>query len=188
MALLNIMNEISVEIDNRKYSIGIFLDVSKAFDTIDHNIVLKKLEIYNIRGTALKWFSSYLSCRTQFVSIGDGFLNPSHIKCSVRQGAVLGPLLFIIYINDINKSSNLLKFILYADDTNLFAVHENHEILINQINCELIKVSEWLTNNKLSLNVKKTHFIIFHNRQKKIVRKLNIDKTQIDQVRSTKFL
>ena len=83
-----------------------------------------------------------------------------------------------------------MKFILYADDTNLFAANENLEILINQINCELIKVSEWLTINKLSLNVKKTHFIIFHNREKKIdiVPKINIDKNQIDQVRSTKFL
>ena len=81
-----------------------------------------------------------------------------------------------------------MKFILYADHTNLFAAHENLEILINQINCELFKVSEWLKNNKLSLNVKKTHFIIFHNRQKKIdiVPKINIDKNQIDQVRSTK--
>ena len=83
-----------------------------------------------------------------------------------------------------------MKFILYADDTNLFTAHENLEILINQINCELIKVSEWLKINKLSLNVKKTHFINFHNRQKKIdiVPKINIDKNQIDQVRFTKFL
>ena len=83
-----------------------------------------------------------------------------------------------------------MKFILYADDTNLFAAHENLEILINQINCELFKVSEWLKINKLALTVKKTHFIIFHNRQNKIdiVPKINIDKNQIDQVRSTKFL
>ena len=77
-----------------------------------------------------------------------------------------------------------MKFIWYADDTNLFAAHENLEILINQINCELFKVYEWLKINKLSLNVKKTHFIIFHNRQKKIdiFPKINIDKNQIDQV------
>ena len=139
------MDELSVEMDNRIYSICIFLDLSKAFDTIDHNILLKKLEIYGITGTALKWFSSYLSCRTQFVSIGDAISKPSYIKCGAPQGSVLGPLLFIIYINDINKSSNLLKFILYADDhTNLFSAHENLEILINQTNCELIKVSAWL--------------------------------------------
>ena len=97
---------------------------------------------------------------------------------SVVYRKVLGPLLLIIYINDINKSSNLLKFILYADDTNLFAALENLEILINEINCELIKVSERLKINKLSLNVKKTHFRIFHNRQNKIdiVSKINIEK------------
>ena len=85
------------------------------------------------------------------------------------QGSVLGQLLFIIHINDISNSSTLLKFILFADDTNLFAAHENLEILINQINCELIKVSEWLKINKLPLNVKKMHFIILHNRQKKLI-------------------
>ena len=101
MELLNIMDQISIEMDNRKYSIGRFLNLYKAFVTIDHDILLKKLEMYGIRGIALNWFCSYLSCRTQFVSLADAISNPSHIKCGVQQGSVLGPLLFIIYINDI---------------------------------------------------------------------------------------
>ena len=101
MVLLNIIDQISAEMDSKKYSIDIFLDLSKAFDTINHNILLKKLEIYGIRGIALQWFSSYLSGRTQFVSVDSIVSNAAEIKCWVPQGPVLGPLLFIIYINDI---------------------------------------------------------------------------------------
>ena len=92
MALFNIMDQILVEMDNRKYSIDIFLDLSKAFDTIDHKILLKKLKMYGIRGTALKWFSSFLSRVTQFVSLGYVISNLSHIKCGVTQSSVLEPL------------------------------------------------------------------------------------------------
>ena len=101
MTLLNIIDQISTEMDNRRYSVGIFLDLSKAFDTIDHNILLTKLEIYDIGGVALQWFASYLSDRTQLVSIAQSNSSTSLIKCGVPQGSVLGPLLFIIYIKDI---------------------------------------------------------------------------------------
>jgi hypothetical protein len=168
LAMINMIDQISEEMDAGNYSIGIFLDLSKAFDTIDHNILLQKLEIYGIRGIALQWLSSYLANRSQCVVIGDTVSAPSTVKCGVPQGSVLGPLLFILYINDIVRSSSLFKFIMFADDTNLFMSHKNLNQLTELVNQELISISNWLKLNKLSLNIKKTHFILFHFRQKKI--------------------
>ena len=141
MALLTMLDQISQEIDNKKYSIGLFLDLSKAFDTIDHHILLQKLANYSIRGNALKWLSSYLSERTQFVSLGDIRFDFSVIRCGVPQGSMLGLLLFLIYINDIVITSSVLNYVLFTDDTDLFASHENLDTLINILNKELDKVS-----------------------------------------------
>jgi hypothetical protein len=136
MALLNVIDQISEEMDNKKYSIGIFLDLSKAFDTIDHSILLKKLEIYGIRGVALKWFSNYLLNRSQCVAINDVISLPNDIKCGVPQGSILGPVLFILYINDIVRVSKLLQFVMFADDTNLFFSHKNLDTLVQTVNNE----------------------------------------------------
>ena len=154
MALLNIINSISAEMDNKKYSIGIFLDLSKAFDTIDHNILLKKLEIYDVRVNALCWLRDHFSFRIQSGSPGNAISAPSIIKCGV-------PLLFIIYTNDIVNSPELLQFVLFADGTNMFASHVNLNALISLINTELVTVSNWPKIFKLSLNVKKNSFYGF---------------------------
>ena len=123
--------------------------------------MFKKLNNYEVRGAALNWFDSYLSNRSQCVCLGSVYSNFSGIKCGVPQGSILGPLLFIIYINDIVNSSTLLTFIMFADDTNLFASNKNLDILIKENNIEVDKVSLWLKINKLSLNIKKTQFILF---------------------------
>ena len=114
-----------------------------------------------VRAFALEWFLSYLTDKTQCVAIRDAWTNFSKVTCVVPQGSILGPLLFIIYINDIVNVSNVLEFVLFADDTNLLASREYLDKLIENINQEIIKVVNWLKINKLSLNVKNSlHFIL----------------------------
>ena len=152
-AILLIADKIQIAIENKMYSCGIFLDLSKPFDTVNNTILLKKLENSGIRGIAQKWFSSYLSNRKQYVSIGSVISEQEPITCGVPQGSVLGPLLFLLYINDFNNSAPKLMFHLFADDSNLFCTEnslQNSELIINE---QLNLVSNWLCANKLSLNI-----------------------------------
>ena len=129
--------------------------------------LLKKLEYYGVRGIAKDWFCSYLSNRKQFVSVGNYKSEMSSIACGVPQGSVLGPLLFLLYIKDFNSSAEGIEFHLFADDSNLFYSHKNLHSLEEKLNHELININEWLRPNKLSLNVEKSNFVIFHPHQKK---------------------
>ena len=155
MALLDFVHKVSTSIDSKKHTLGLFLDLSKAFDTLDHSILLSKLYDYGIRGILLKLFKHYLSNRFQFVSIDNHDSSFKPIRCGVPQGSILGPLLFLIYVNDICNSSKLLQFILFADDTSVFMSSDNIVNLVNDFNNELIKLNNWLKNNRLVLNIKK---------------------------------
>ena len=191
LALMDLVDNISKNIDEGNYSIGIFLDLSKAFDTIDHTILLDKLCRYGVRGVTLNWFKHYLNDRKQFVSYNNTTSVSMKVTCGVPQGSILGPLLFILYVNDITKVSNIFKINLFADDTSLIHTHDNFEYLIKETNEELIRISTWLATNKLVLNINKTNYMIFTSRGKsynKNVTNITIDGNNIQQVNKTKFL
>ena len=182
-------------LESGKIPISVYLDLSKAFDTLDHGTLLHKLEYYGIRGTALNWFKSYLNNRHQFVEY-DGVQSDSLPICTgVPQGSILGPLLFIIYINDIHLASSKFTAILYADDTTLinslcsfhYDSDSTTENLSANINFELNKVQSWLVANKLSLNVSKTRYMIFHFPQRKLNLNINLSIDNILIERTTQF-
>jgi retron-type reverse transcriptase len=147
--------------DEGKYSVGIFLDLSKAFDTINHMILIKKLEHYGIRGVAKKWFENYLCNRKQIVKHNDVQSEVMTIRSGVQQGSVLSPLLFLLYINDIQFCSELISIVLFADDTNILFSHTCLKQLNEIIQIEMNKITDWLNANKLSINTQKTKFILF---------------------------
>ena len=161
LALIYLMDKISTAMDEGKYVIGLFLDFKKAFDTVNHEILLQKLSYYGIKDISLKWFESYLDNRSQYVDYNGTKSKNMKISCGVPQGSILGPLLFLVYINDLPQVSKKLFALMFADDSNMFISGTNLTELINTVNEEMINVVEWLRVNKLSLNLKKTHFIIF---------------------------
>jgi hypothetical protein len=168
LALITYINDITNAIDSRQHALSIFIDLSKAFDTLNHNILLHKLSLYGIRGNLLQLFTDYLSNRTQCVSYNNFNSEFLPITCGVPQGSILGPTLFSLYINDIYKISSTTKFILFADDTTLTIISNNIPKLILLANLELSKLSAWLISNKLSLNVAKTTYMLFCNNRTKV--------------------
>ena len=189
-AINKLLDSVINSLSKKDHIIAIFMDLSKAFDTIDHNILLHKLYNYGIRGVVWSWIKSYLSNRQQYVSVDDANSPISINNCGVPQGSILGPLLFLIYINDIINSSPILSFVLFADDTNILLSHKNLIELINIMNLELINVSSWFKCNKLSLNISKTHFMHFQTTRRDVALPQNIiiDNLPLNPKDHVKFL
>ena len=164
-ALIEITEKIRKALDSRKFACGIFVDLQKAFDTVNHEILLKKLEHYGIRGNSNSWFKSYLNDRKQLVSINGIDSETQIMKHGVPQGSVLGPLLFLIYINDLHAAIAYSRSYHFADDTHLLNINTSPKKVQKQLNIDLKLLYNWLLANKISLNSTKTEMIIF---QKKV--------------------
>ena len=186
-AALELIDRVILDMDKGEIPFSICIDLSKAFDTLDHKILINKLQYYGIKDTALDLFQSYLSNRRQYVQIGNNKSDTTAITTGVPQGSILGPQLFIIYINDIIKFSTIFHTIIYADDTTLvgkfrdFKICNGHSLSEN-INYEITKLTDWLNVNRLSLNTKKTKLMIFHTPQKKFdMPTIKINNTELEQ-------
>ena len=161
LALLEFSQKILNNMNNKILSLGVFIDLSKAFDLINHEKLLHKLSKYGIRGLANQWLRSYLSNRKQYVSLHKFQSNLLDINCGVPQGSILGPLLFIIFINDLCQNFPQINFILFADDTNIFFPTTDPIQDTNNINNELSKIASWFTFNKLLINSTKCSYTLF---------------------------
>ena len=173
----------------------VFIDLKKAFDTVDHEILCKKLQVYGVQHRELSWFRSYLTCRKQFCRVNGVASDTKDIEVGVPQGSCLGPLLFLIYINDLPQAVQGSTLSMYADDTSL--CHQSNDItqLNKAINNDPRHLDTWLQGNKLSLNVAKTHSMLITTKQKRNILQeknlnleLNIRESELEVVQKTKYL
>ena len=160
-ALLSIIEQIRNSLDKKMYACGVFVDLEKAVDTVNHKILLSKLDHYGIRGVANLWFASYLSDRYQAVELNGATSSRQSITCGVPQGSILGPLLFLIYITDMHLSVLSSTVFHFADDTNLMCSGKTFRKLKKVLNKDLALLYDWLCANRLSINTGKTEFIVF---------------------------
>ena len=191
LAIAELTNELNINIDNGLINVGVFLDFRKAFDTVDHTLLLKKLDTAGIRGIINNWFDSYLKYRKQYVQLGDEVSPHQMITRGVPQGSILGPLLFLIYINDINKAVLHGSLRLFADDANLFYNGRDIDTLQQKIEEDLSRLGQWLCNNKLSINFEKCNFMYICSQQRKpYLPKMNVQilNRQINYTNCYKYL
>ena len=190
-ALTYVNEEILKNIDSGNLIGAVFLDLKKAFDTVDHELLIQKMSHYGITNNPLIWMKNYLNNRSQITKIDDATSDSMPIKYGVPQGSILGPLLFTIFNNDLPEVIKHSNVILYADDTALLVAGKTCNEIQNYLNHDLVNVTKWLDNNKLSLNVSKTKSMIIGTNQrlaKTTPLALKIDNQTIEQVQTFKYL
>jgi hypothetical protein len=187
-ALLQFLDHAYGMLHNNECLITIFLDFSKAFDTVDHSILLQKLEHFGFRGNTHSWLKSYLTNRKQYVCMSGEESSLCDVSIGVPQGSTLGPLLFLMYINDMYRSSDIMQAIHFADDTTLYHGGSDLVQMEATVNAELVKVDEWLCSNRLSLNTGKSTYMIINNGSISSNIDLIIRNSSLKRVTRHKFL
>ncbi len=182
--LVHLTDYIRLEMDKGNYTGMVLLDLQKAFDTVNHSILLMKMRALGLSGSAVCWFTSYLTERTQCVSVNNSLSSPSETVCGVPQGSILGPLLFLVYVNDMERAVRC-KLLLYADDSALLVSGRSVKEIETELSSELSNVRTWLIDNKLSLHLGKTQSILFGT-QKRIRKKSTMSVTCGDTAISAK--
>ena len=190
--LIDCTNEWYVNMDRGHYNLVVFLDIKKAFDTVNHDILLKKLEMYGLGDLALALLRSYLTDRTQKCQLQDMLSKQRKITCGIPQGSILGPLLFTLYINDLPNCLKHTTPRMFADDTSLTAAGETLSEVEKRTNEDLRNVHNWLSANKLNLNIAKTEYVLIGSRHRinslDIQPSINIDKQSVKRVKHSKVL
>jgi len=189
-AILDLTGSILESFNKSQYTLGLFLDMSKAFDSINHNTLFRKLEYYGIRGTVLSWVKSYLLKRKIKVKFKSELSENYEMMYGTPQGSVLGPIMYIILANDLNKSLKFCRAVSFADDTTIFASGNNLKFLYKKVNADLMNLSKWFDSNSLTLNVEKSKYILFRPKSKAVNYngKIEICGIQIDKVQNARFL
>ena len=188
-ALHSFLKPIYSALDSKQCTIATFLDLKKAFDSIPHDSLLQKLRYFGITGKPLKLLESYLTGRKQFVSHSNNNSPTVHISYGVPQGSILGPILFLIYINDITRAAPSLSFSLYVDDTTVTITRPTMEEAQSTINSELSSINKWINANGLTLNVEKSAYMVFHRTCVDVGQiRVSIDHQTLNRVEQFKFL
>uniref|UniRef100_A0A8C6TYG5 Reverse transcriptase domain-containing protein n=1 Tax=Neogobius melanostomus TaxID=47308 RepID=A0A8C6TYG5_9GOBI len=186
-ALIHFTEEVLAAIDHSQYMVSVFLDLKKAFDSVNHEL-LSKLQDYGIRGHVFKWLESYLQNRQQYVQFDQ--LNSKHetVVCGIPQGSIIGPKLFILFINDIYEATKRMGFLLFADDTTVYKSGSDLDTLLSCVSTEMANLKKWFDQNKLLLNWEKNKYMIFGTRKIEGNINITIDNSRIERVTKITFL
>ena len=183
IAAIYLINKITSALNDGRRAGAVFLDMSKAFDCVDHTILLEKLQHFGIRGIALEWFKSYFNDRQQVVTFCNNISTTKNkVTCGAPQGSILAPLLYLIYVNDLYRCLKKTTPVLFADDTTLISFGKDEHEVVDSLNNDLSEIQEWLICNKLTLNSGKTKFLLFGRRKTDHDFHVMINEKKIEQV------